>query len=151
MDATPTLEDALILAATAHRGQIDKAGKPYVLHPIRVMLRVESLEERITALLHDIVEDTPVTFDELRGMGYSDTILEALDGVTHRAGESYEEFVERSGRHPVARAVKLADLADNMDLTRLPNITDKDRARLVKYEAAVAKLTGYPAAGDAHE
>ena len=145
MDGIPTLEDALILAATAHSGQVDKAGMPYVLHPIRVMIRVSSPEERIVALLHDVVEDTPVTFDELRERGYPERILTALDGVTNREGESYEEFVDRAGRDPISRAVKLADLADNMDLSRLPHITDKDRARLAKYEAAVAKLTCYPA------
>ena len=145
MDGIPTLEDALILAATAHSGQVDKAGMPYVLHPIRVMLRVSSPEERIVALLHDVVEDTPGTFDELRERGYPRRILTALDGVTNREGESYEEFVGRAGRDPISRAVKLADLADNMDLSRLPHITDKDRARLAKYEAAVAKLTCYPA------
>ena len=136
MDATPTLEDALILAAEAHRGQVDKAGKPYILHPIRVMLRGNSHDECIAALLHDIVEDTAVTFDELRARGYSETVVAAVDGLTKREGEAYEAFVSRAAIHPVARAVKLADIADNMDLTRLPHITEEDRERLARYEAA---------------
>ncbi len=139
---TPSLEDALALAAVAHKGQFDKAGQPYIFHPIRLMLSVPDEPARIVALLHDVVEDTPVTMDELRALGYAEEILAALDCVTRRETETYEEFIERVVPNPLARRVKLADLKDNMDLTRIPNPTEKDRARIVRYEAAWARLDG---------
>jgi len=136
-----TLERAIEVAAAAHAGQQDKAGEPYILHPLRVMLRVASPEERIVAVLHDVVEDTHVTIEQLRAEGFSQTVLDAVDAVTKRDGEGYEEFVARAAHHPVGRAVKLADLLDNSDLSRLPNPTQKDMARLEKYRKAIAFLT----------
>jgi (p)ppGpp synthase/HD superfamily hydrolase len=136
----PSLEDALALAAQAHKGQIDKAGEPYILHPIRLMLRVPDEPARIVALLHDVIEDTPTTMDDLRAAGYPEDVLAALDCVTRRHDETYEEFIDRIAPNELARRVKLADLADNMDLSRLPEITEKDRNRLERYKAAWAKL-----------
>ena len=138
----PTIEDALALAAQAHKGQVDKAGQPYILHPIRLMLNVPDEAARIVALLHDVVEDTPITIEELRAAGYSEEILAALDCVTRRTTETYEEFIERIIPNPLARRVKLADLADNMDLSRIKNVTEKDHARIERYRAAWAKLGG---------
>lgn len=136
-----TLEDAIALAALAHKGQRDKAGAPYILHPLRMMLRLTTEEERIVAALHDVVEDTGWTLDDLRASGFAESIIEAVDGMTHRDGESYEDFVARAARHPVSRAVKLADLDDNSDASRLPSpLTPKDRARLEKYARARAIL-----------
>ncbi|MCC6536577.1 MAG: HD domain-containing protein [Bryobacterales bacterium] len=136
-----TLEDAIALAALAHKGQLDKAGAPYILHPLRMMLRLAAEDERIVAVLHDVVEDTGWTFADLREAGFAETIVEAVDAMTHREGESYEDFVLRAGRNPVARRVKLADLDDNSDASRLPSpLTDKDRARLEKYARARAVL-----------
>ncbi len=129
----PTLEDAIGLALERHRGQRDKVGQPYVLHLLRAMLRVETEEERIVAVLHDIVEDTPTTFDELRALGYPAPILAAIDAVTRRPDETYAAFIQRAGAHPLGRRVKLADLADNMDLHRLPAVTAKDAERLTRY------------------
>ena len=137
-----TLERAIEIAAAAHAGATDKGGHPYILHPLRVMLAVDSAEERIAAVLHDVVEDTDWTFDRLRREGFSTRILEALDALTRREDEDYLAFVRRSRINPIARTVKLADLADNMDLTRLPSPTARDRARLEKYQDAVAVLTG---------
>ena len=140
---TPTIEDALALAALAHKGQLDKAGQPYIFHPIRLMMNVSDEQARIVALLHDVVEDSPVTMDQLRALGYSEEILAALDCVTRRATETYEEFIDRIAPNALARRVKLADLKDNMDMTRLPNPGAKDFARMQRYKAAWARLDGW--------
>ncbi len=136
----PTLEDAIRLAADAHRGQLDKCGQPYILHPLRVMLRLEGQTARIVGVLHDVIEDTRYTPQDLRQMGYSGEILRALDGVTKREGESYDDFVLRSKANPIARLVKLADLEDNMDPRRTPGNTPKDLERLARYRRACAVL-----------
>ena len=136
----PTLEDAILLAAQAHRGQVEKAGQPYILHLLRVMLRVETAEEQIVAVLHDLVEDTSSTLDDLRALGYSEAIVQALDGLTRRSTETYEEFVSRAIANPLARRVKLADLEDNMDVRRLPTLGGKDLERLNRYIAAWRKI-----------
>jgi (p)ppGpp synthase/HD superfamily hydrolase len=138
----PSLEDALALAAQAHKGQRDKAGQPYILHPIRLMLSVPDEPARIVALLHDVVEDTQTSMEDLRAAGYPEELLDALDCVTRRDDETYEEFIERIVPNELARRVKLADLADNMDLSRLPIVTEKDRVRLERYKAAWEKLGG---------
>src|SRR4051812_48945933 len=108
-----TLEDAIALALEAHRGTRDRSEQPYILHPLRVMFSCETETERIVAVLHDVVEDTKYSFDDLRKLGYGEDVLAALDCVTRRADETYEQFVERAA-NPVARKVKLADLKDNM-------------------------------------
>jgi len=136
-----TLERAIAIAAQAHEGQFDKGGSPYILHPLKVMMRVSTLEERMAAVLHDVVEDTPVSLDELRGQGFSPAVLAAIDALTKREGEDYPLFVERAGRDPIARVVKLADLAENSDLARLHNPTEKDFQRLEKYRNAIAYLS----------
>jgi len=138
----PTLEDGIALAAEAHAGQTDKAGAPYVLHFLRVMQAQVSTEARMAGVLHDLVEDTSYTFDDLVEMDYPDNVVEALRHVTKRDGESYQEFAERAGRHPIARQVKIADLEDNMDVTRLEAVTEEDVKRLAKYRRAYRKLTG---------
>ena len=132
----PTLEDAILLAAQAHRGQTEKAGNPYILHPLRVMFRLESDDDRIVGVLHDVIEDTPYTLKDLRTMGYPEPLLQALDCLTRRETETYEEFITRVRKDPLASRVKLADLEDNMDIRRLPVIADKDAERLKKYLAA---------------
>jgi (p)ppGpp synthase/HD superfamily hydrolase len=136
----PTLEDAIALAAEAHRGQVDKSGQPYILHPLRVMLRCRTDAQRIAAVLHDVVEDTGRTPDDLRDLGYPAEILAALDCLTKRDGESYEAFVERAAADPIARVVKLADIEDNLDLRRLPGVSDRDVDRLGRYVRAWRRL-----------
>jgi (p)ppGpp synthase/HD superfamily hydrolase len=136
----PTLEDAIALAVEAHRGQRDKAGQTYILHPLRVMMRLETETERMVAVLHDVVEDSPWTLERLRGLGYPEEVLGALDCLTKREGETYEAFIERVLPHPLARRVKRADLEDNMDVRRLPAVTAKDAERLARYRAAWARL-----------
>lgn len=136
-----TLERAIAIAAEAHAGQRDKAGAPYVLHPLRVMLAQQTDAARIVAVLHDVVEDTPVTFDDLRREGFSTEVLAALESVTKRDGEDYPAFVARAGANPIGRAVKLADLADNCDLSRIASPTARDFERIEKYRRAAAALT----------
>ena len=112
-----TLERAIVIAAEAHAGMTDKAGAPYILHPLRMMMDLTSAEDRIVAVLHDVCEDCPGwTFERLRGEGFSEEILAALDSVTKREGEPYEEFALRAAANPIGRRVKLADLRDNSDL-----------------------------------
>ncbi|HZI12549.1 MAG TPA: GTP pyrophosphokinase [Myxococcus sp.] len=136
----PLLEEAIALAVEAHRGQRDKAGQPYILHPLRVMMRLEDEEARTVAILHDVVEDTPYTLERLRALGYAEPVLSALDALTRRKDETYEAFVERLRPNALARRVKLADLEDNMDVRRLAAVTPKDTERLARYRAAWARL-----------
>lgn len=136
----PTLEDAIALAVEAHRGQRDKAGQSYILHPLRVMMRLQTEAERMAAILHDVVEDTPYTLERLRALGYPEEVLGALDCLTKREGESYEAFIERLRPHPLARRVKLADLEDNMDVRRLPAVGPREAERLTRYRAAWSRL-----------
>ncbi len=135
-----TLERAIALAAKAHEGQVDKAGAPYILHPLRVMLRLQTADERIAAVLHDVVEDCGWTIEDLRAEGFSEAVVNAIQSVTKRDGEEYDAFVLRAARDPIGRRVKLADLSDNSDLSRIANPTDRDRARLEKYARAIRLL-----------
>ena len=136
------LDKAIAIAAQAHLGQIDRQGAPYVLHPLRMMFRLQSEAEKIVAVLHDVVEDNPDwDFDRLRQEGFSEEIIEAVDHVTRRDEETYEEFVERSAQNALARRVKLADLEDNMDIKRLNALSDKDHTRLDRYHRAWLRLS----------
>jgi (p)ppGpp synthase/HD superfamily hydrolase len=137
----PTIEDAIVFATEAHRGQVDRAGNPYILHPLRLMCNVNSDTERFIALLHDVIEDTDYTVDDLRQRGYSEEIVEAVDCLTRRNDETYEEFIQRIKPNPLARRVKLADLRDNMDIRRLGLLQDKDLERLQRYQNAWFELT----------
>ncbi len=134
------LERAIRIATEAHQGQVDKAGAPYILHPLRVMLQVRSEDERIVAILHDTIEDSSLTFEDLRQEGFPPHILSALTCLTKISGESYEQFVERVKPNPLAREVKIADIRDNMDLSRLPAVGEKDLQRLRKYHTALKSL-----------
>src|ERR1700728_384116 len=115
-----TLERAIEIAVVAHKGTCDKAGAPYVLHPLRLMFAVDDPEAKIVAVLHDVVEDSKPPnrwgLEELKAEGFSDTVLAALDCVTARAEESYDAFIERILPNPIARRVKLADVTDNMNI-----------------------------------
>ena len=122
----------------AHAGITDKGGAPYILHPLRMMMDLRSAEERIVAVLHDVCEDCPGwTFERLRGEGFLEEILTALDSVTKREGETYEEFALRAAVNPISRRVKLADLRDNSDLSRITNPSVKDHQRIAKYARAI--------------
>ncbi|MDQ0875738.1 (p)ppGpp synthase/HD superfamily hydrolase [Paenibacillus sp. V4I3] len=135
-----TLTKAILIAAKAHDGQTDKGGNPYILHPARLATKANSEEESIVAMLHDVVEDSDTTLFDLKNAGFSADIIEALDCLTKRADESYEDFIKRIKLNPLARKVKLLDLEDNSDIGRIPNPTDKDYARIDKYKKAIAEL-----------
>jgi (p)ppGpp synthase/HD superfamily hydrolase len=135
-----TLERAIAIAAAAHEGQVDKGGVPYILHPLKVMLRVTTLEERIVAVLHDVVEDTGISLEDLRNEGFSETVLTAIASVTKVPGESYEAFVERAALNPIGRVVKLADLEENSDLSRIAQPSWEDLERIEKYRRAMGVL-----------
>ena len=121
---------ALALATRAHEGQVDHAGAPYILHPIRVAERCRTMEAKIVALLHDTTDLTPAY---LLQQGFPTSLVEAVISVTRREGEDYEEYVRRSAANHIGREVKIADLEDNMDLRRLPELTERDVARTRKY------------------
>ena len=135
-----TLEKAIELAARAHAGQVDKAGEPYILHPLRLMLSVTGENERITAVLHDIVEDTTTTLADLRALGFPEDVVTAVDALTKRKGETRLEAAARAAANSIARAVKLADVTHNMDLSRIPSPTPKDLDRMKQYEQVRAIL-----------
>jgi (p)ppGpp synthase/HD superfamily hydrolase len=140
-----TLERAIVIAAEAHAGITDKAAAPYILHPLRMMMDLTSAEERIVAVLHDVCEDCPGwTFERLRGEGFSEEILAALDSVTKREGESYEEFALRAAANPISRRVKLADLRDNSDLSRITKPSVEDHQRIAKYARAIELIRNNP-------
>lgn len=130
-----TLERAIQIAALAHAGQFDKAGQPYILHPLRVMFRMEGEHERIAAVLHDVVEDSPWTLEQLTREGFAVQVIEAVEALTKREGETRLIAAARAARNPIARVVKLADNAENMDLSRIANPTEKDYGRLEEYKA----------------
>jgi len=128
-----TLERAIAIAAQAHAGQTDKSGERYILHPLRVMLSMDSDLERIVAVLHDVVEDSEITLDQLRAEGFSDEALAAIDALTKPDGESRMDAAARAKANPVALRVKLADNLDNQDLSRIKTPSEKDYARIAEY------------------
>lgn len=135
-----TLEDVIAFAVEAHRGQKDKVGDPYILHPLRMMTRVHGTHARMAALLHDVVEDTGHSLEELRAKGVPEPVLAAVECLTKREGEAYEQFVDRVIGNPIARKVKIADLEDNMDVRRLNEVNEAGRERLSKYIKAWRRL-----------
>lgn len=140
-----TLKRAIEIAKYAHRGQLDKAGCDYIGHPLRVMAAGNTIEEKIVGVLHDTVEDSDWTFEMLEAEGFSIEIIEALRCVTKVSeNEPYDKFIARVKTNPLAVAVKINDLSDNMDIRRLPYISDKDVKRLKKYLKAYKQLTGEP-------
>lgn len=136
------LDRAKAIATSAHEGQVDKAGKPYIKHPMRVMNMGKTVEEKIAGVLHDVVEDSDWTFEMLEKEGIPKDVMDALRCVTKLSeDEDYDHFIERVKTNPLAVKVKLNDLKDNMDITRLGEVTEKDLARLNKYIRAYRQLT----------
>ena len=140
-----TLERAIEIAVAAHDGQLDKAGMEYIGHPMRVMAAGSSVDEKIVGVLHDVVEDSAWTFEQLAAEGFAPQIIEALRCLTKLEGESYDKFIARVKCNALATAVKLNDLTDNMDIRRLPYLSDKDVKRLKRYLKAYKQLSGIPA------
>jgi (p)ppGpp synthase/HD superfamily hydrolase len=140
-----TLEQAICFAAQVHEGQVDKAGAPYILHSLRVMLRLGDLAAQRVAALHDVVEDGGVTLDVLRRKGLPEEEVLAVAALSREeAKETYSAFIERLSTNPLAMRVKLADLADNMDASRLSVIGPEDEERLERYRQARRRLEGKP-------
>lgn len=140
-----TLPRAIEIATEAHKGQFDKAGNEYIGHPLRVMEMGRTEEEKIVGVLHDLIEDTDWTFEMLEAEGFAPEIIAALKCVTKLSeNENYDAFIERVRKNPLATAVKINDLTDNMDIRRLPYLSDKDVKRLKKYLKAYKKLIGEP-------
>ena len=140
-----TLQRAIEIATQAHQGQFDKAGRDYIEHPLRVMEMGQTENEKMVGVLHDVIEDTDWTFEKLAEEGFSQEIIAALRCVTKLSeNENYDDFIERVKKNSVATAVKINDLTDNMDIRRLPYLSDKDVKRLKKYLKAYKKLIGEP-------
>lgn len=135
-----TLERAITVAARAHEGHRDKGGAAYILHPLRVMLRVSTTEQRIVAVLHEVLQESPMTLSDLAREGFALKILAAVQALSQRRDESYEDFVVRVGSDPLARTVKLADLADESDLSTIVIPSSADIARLQRCQQASAYL-----------
>ena len=137
---TPNTKKAMRLCYEAHQGQTDKSGIPYVLHPIHVAEQMTDEQTTIVALLHDVIEDTDYTLQDLEKMGFEQLVLDALALMTHKKGVPYLEYVAKLKDNPIARAVKLADLRHNSDLSRLDTVDEKAKSRLEKYKAAIELL-----------
>lgn len=136
----PLMLRAIELASEKHLSQTDKGGRPYFGHPARVAADCQTDEQCMVALMHDLLEDTDVTAQQLLDEGFPAEVVDAVLAVTRRDGEDYDAFIERVALNPIARRVKIADLLDNMDLTRLVSITDEDCQRLKKYHRAWRRL-----------
>lgn len=134
------LNSAINIATKAHQGQFDKAGKPYILHPLRLMLRLETEPEMMVAVMHDVVEDSNITLIDLEGSGFPAEVIAAIDCLTKRDGEDYDSFIARVAKNSLARKVKIEDIKDNLDLTRLKTLSEKDLQRVQKYHRALSLL-----------
>ena len=130
-------EKAYEIAKKAHSGQIDKAGEDYIKHPEKVASFVETDEEKAVAYLHDVIEDTELTLEDLYEYGFSKEVIEAVDIITKKKGENYQSYLNSVKKNELARVVKLADLRHNSDLTRLAKVTEKDIERKEKYQKAI--------------
>lgn len=129
------------LCKVAHKGQIDKGGNDYYLHPYKVAKMCESEKEKTVAYLHDVIEDTSITLDDLRTYGFDDEILNAVDCVTKKPNEGYEEYIQKIKENPLARTVKINDMKHNSQLDRLQVVTQKDIERVLKYQKYIAFLS----------
>ncbi len=138
--AHPLIELALHRALKAYGGKVDKAGKPYILHPLRLAARLDDQISQAVALLHDVIEDSDTTEDDLRDDGFPESVISAVVALTRRKGESYEAFIDRVRVHPLARKIKLPDIEDNMNLLRLNAVSEKDLQRIAKYHRAWKRL-----------
>ncbi len=137
---TKLTKEAMKIAYNAHRGQTDKNGIPYIFHPIHLAEQMNDEETICTALLHDVIEDTDVTFEELELKGFSKSILDALKLLTHDDAEPYMDYIVKIKNNKIAKCVKLADLKHNSDLSRLDTVDEKAHRRCEKYRIAIKFL-----------
>lgn len=138
-------DKALQVASKAHSGRKDKGGKSYILHPIRIAMRLRTDDEELMAIaiMHDVVEDSDYTFIDLENLGFSARVIAALKLLTHYKGQSYDEYIEGMSNNIDALKVKREDLRDNSDITRLKGVSEKDIKRMEKYQRAYLKVTEY--------
>lgn len=134
------LNKAFSIAYHAHDGQFDKGGMPYIFHPVMVALNVDSVDEKMVALLHDVVEDSSYSLEDLKKEGFPANVIEAVGVITKKDGESYDSYLEGVKRNDLARKVKIADITHNSDRSRLKEISEKDLERFKKYEKALSYL-----------
>ena len=134
------LARAIALANQAHEGQVDKAGKPYISHPLTVMAQMNTPESKIVAVLHDAIEDSDLTITDLVRQGFPEFITDAISAITKLEGEQYEDYILRVKSNAIARQVKIADVTHNMDISRIANPTEKDFQRLEKYKKVLQEL-----------
>ncbi|MBQ8951108.1 MAG: GTP pyrophosphokinase [Eubacterium sp.] len=139
---------AIMVAYKAHEGQMDRAGLPYILHPIHVAEQMKDEDTCVVALLHDVIEDTDITLEDLRVYGFTEAQIEGVRIMTHEEGVEYFDYIRTVKTNPLALAVKLEDLKHNSDETRIIDMTDKDIKRLEKYKKALKILTDQEEAGD---
>lgn len=137
---TSMTKKALKLCFEAHKDQTDKSGMPYVFHPFHLAEQMTDEATTVVALLHDVIEDTDYTLDDLRKIGFEERILEAIALMTHDPAVPYMEYVAKIKTNSIARAVKLADLRHNSDMSRLDTVTPYDEARAQKYQKAIELL-----------
>lgn len=136
---TKNTKRAMAIAYEAHHGQFDKGGVPYIFHPIHLAEQMGTEEECIVAMLHDVVEDTDVTFEQLE-KEFSEEVIKALKLLTHDDSVEYMEYIKRLKTNPIARKVKEKDLRHNRDLTRLPEMTENEKIRQINYQKALKFL-----------
>jgi (p)ppGpp synthase/HD superfamily hydrolase len=131
---------AIAIASEAHAGQLDKAGKPYIAHPLYVMSQMHGIESQIVAVLHDVIEDSAWTITDLVRQGFPPLIIEAIEAITKKQGESYTDYILRVKSNAIAHQVKIADVRHNMDISRIDHPTVKDFQRLAKYQRVLEEL-----------
>lgn len=134
------LDKAIHIAVRTHGGQRDRYGKPFILHPLRMMMKMDTDLEMIVAVLHDVVEKSDFTLDELRHEGFSEEVIAAVDRLTKRPGEDYESHIERAKNQPLSRKIKIADLEDNMDPKRILDFSEEDLKRLTRFHKTWSEL-----------
>lgn len=135
------IDIALAIARKAHAGQVDKAGVDYIQHPLYVASQVKTEQEKAVALLHDVLEDSDITAADLLAYGLSNEVVTAVQTLTKKKGQSYQDYLEKVKSNDLARVVKLADLKHNSDLSRLKSVSDTDRDRVKKYKNAIRYLS----------
>lgn len=136
----PLLERSIIISAIYHAGQLDKGGTQYIFHPLSVALELKNEKEQVVAILHDVVEDTEITFEDLEVLGFTEEIIEAVRSITKRKKEDYFVYVRRAKLNDIGLKVKREDLLKNMDISRIPNPTERDMIRLEMYKKALNLL-----------
>ena len=135
------VKKAVYVAMDCHRWEMDKGGYPYIMHPMHLAEQMNDEDSTVVALLHDVVEDSDTTFEDLVRYGFTETQIEAIRALTHKEGQDYMDYIRQQVKpNPIAKKVKLADLAHNLDYSRLGTLTDKDLKRMEKYKTAMKIL-----------